>query len=78
MIDQLKNATAREWLRALEREGFTRRKTKGSHHVYQHMDGRRVLIVYHKLGETFALNNPPTSGWARWGEGDLQRLKHLK
>jgi hypothetical protein len=29
MIDQLKNARAREWIRALEQEGFRTRKRKG-------------------------------------------------
>jgi predicted RNA binding protein YcfA (HicA-like mRNA interferase family) len=79
MIDQLKNATPREWVRALEREGFTTRKTKGSHHVYQHLDGRRVLVVYHNLGETFG---PKTIrqllDGTHWSEGDLHRLKLLK
>ena len=48
MIGYLKNIPAREWIHALERNGFTPRKNKGSRHVYQHPDGRRVLIVYHK------------------------------
>ncbi|MBI3695606.1 MAG: type II toxin-antitoxin system HicA family toxin [Acidobacteria bacterium] len=73
MID--KNATAREWVRALEREGFRPRKSKGSHHLYQHLDGRRVLIVYHRLGETFG---PKTIKQllltTRWAEADLKRL----
>jgi predicted RNase H-like HicB family nuclease len=43
VIDQLKNVTAREWVRALEREGFTTRQTKGSHHVYQHVGWRQGL-----------------------------------
>ncbi|MBI4120043.1 MAG: type II toxin-antitoxin system HicA family toxin [Parcubacteria group bacterium] len=53
MGTRLKNITAREWLRALERGAFVARKSRGSHHFYQHSDGRRVLIVYHKLGDTF-------------------------
>ena len=53
MIDQLKSVPAREWIRALAREGFRTRKSRGSHHIYQHPDGRRVLIVYHKLSDTF-------------------------
>jgi predicted RNA binding protein YcfA (HicA-like mRNA interferase family) len=38
---------------ALKRAGFELRRGKGSHHIYQHPDGRRVLAVYHNLGDTF-------------------------
>ncbi len=75
MIDQLKNVAAREWIRSLEREGFKPRKSKGSHHIYQHPDGRRALIVYHKLSDTFG---PKTIkqilGLTGWSEADLKRL----
>jgi len=78
MIGRLKNTNAREWLRALEREGFQTRKSMGSHHVYQHVDGRRVLVVYHNLGETFG---PKTLKQllmgTRWAEADLTRLNLL-
>ncbi len=79
MIEQLKNAPAREWIRALEHDGFTVRKSKGSHHIYQHSDGRRVLIVYHKLSDTFG---PKTikqllTG-TRWENVDLARLRLLR
>jgi predicted RNA binding protein YcfA (HicA-like mRNA interferase family) len=49
MIAPLKNATAGDWIRSLQREGFTFRQGRGSHHVYEHSDGRRVLLVYHNL-----------------------------
>lgn len=76
MIGRLKSKTAREWVQALERDGFAIRKGKGFHHVYQYPDGRRVLVVYHKLGDTFG---PKTikqllSGTG-WQEEDLKRLK---
>ena len=75
MMDQLKNRRARHWIRALDREGFKPRKSKGSHHIYQHPDGRRVLIVYHKLSDTFG---PKTIqqllAATGWGEADLRRL----
>ena len=78
MITRLKSRTAREWVQALERDGFAVRKGKGSHHIYQHPDGRRVLVVYHKLGDTFG---PKTirqllTGTS-WQEEDLKRLKLL-
>jgi len=78
MIDRLKNRTAREWIRALQREGFRTRKSRGSHHVYQHGDGRRVLVVYHSLGDTFG---PKTIKQllrgTHWTEADLIRLDLL-
>jgi predicted RNA binding protein YcfA (HicA-like mRNA interferase family) len=52
-LTPLRNRTARDWIRAVEYAGFRRRKTGGSHHIYQHSDGRRVLLVYHNLNDTF-------------------------
>ncbi len=74
-IAPLRNGTAREWIRAAEYEGIRRRKTGGSHHLYQHSDGRRVLLVYHHLNDTFGpkairqiLQSTP------WTEANLRRL----
>jgi len=79
MIEQLKNAAAREWIRALEREGFRARKSKGSHHLYQNPDGRRVLIVYHKLSDTFGSKTiKQLLDATGWSEADLRRLNLLK
>ncbi|OFW08905.1 MAG: hypothetical protein A3H27_02155 [Acidobacteria bacterium RIFCSPLOWO2_02_FULL_59_13] len=79
MIEQLKNTPAREWIRALDHDGFSARKSKGSHHVYQHADGRRVLIVYHKLSDTFG---PKTIKQllvgTRWNKIDLERLRLVR
>ena len=79
MNEQLKNTPAREWVNALEGDGFRTRKSRGSHHIYQHSDGRRVLIVYHKLSDTFG---PKTVkqllDGTRWSEEDLRNLKLLK
>ena len=79
MMGQLRNTPAREWIRALEREGFKARKSRGSHHLYQHPDGRRVLVVYHKLSDTFG---PKTVkqilDGTGWQENDFERLKLLK
>ncbi len=74
-VDPLRSRTAREWVRAVEYEGFRRRKSGGSHHIYQHSDGRRVLLVYHNLGETFgpkAIRQILQS--TGWTEADLKRL----
>jgi len=77
-LASLKNRTIREWIRAIEQDGFYRRKSGGSHHIYQHSDGRRVLFVYHNLGETFG---PKTIRQilqsVGWNDDDLRRLQLL-
>ena len=77
-IVALRNLRASDWEAAVARDGFLPRKSRGSHHLYQHPDGRRVLLVYHNLGETFG---PKTirailksTGWI---ETDLRRLNLL-
>jgi len=74
-ITPLRNLRAQDWQRAVERDGFRPRKSGGSHHLYQHPDGRRVLLVYHHLGETFG---PKTIRAllrsTRWTADDLRRL----
>ncbi len=75
MIARLKNATARDWVRWLEREGFTLRKGRGSHHVYEHPDGRRVLVAYHNLNDRFGAKTiKQLLTGTGWGEPDLRRL----
>ena len=71
----LRNLHAHEWQRAVENDDFRARKHRGSHHLYQHPDGRRVLLVYHNLGETFdhkTIRKILQS--TRWTEDDLRRL----
>ena len=77
-IQRFRSTPARDWISALERDGFRTRKSKGSHHIYQHSDGRRILIVYHKLSDTFG---PKTVkqilDGTRWSEEDLRNLNLL-
>jgi predicted RNA binding protein YcfA (HicA-like mRNA interferase family) len=79
LIESLKNVPAREWIAALERDGFRIRKGRGSHHVYQHPDGRRVLVVYHKLSDTFG---PKTISQmlvsTGWRDEDLRRVRLIE
>lgn len=62
-------------MRALERDGFFLSRVKDSHHVFRHSDGRRVIVPYHALGDTF---RPGTLlGMVRgvgWSTADLIRL----
>jgi len=75
----LRSVTAREMISALTHDGFFLRRQAGSHQRYQHPDGRRVTVSFHKSSNTF----PPKTlksiieMQARWTEGDLKRLKLL-
>jgi predicted RNA binding protein YcfA (HicA-like mRNA interferase family) len=75
----LRSLTAREMITALAHDGFFLRRQAGSHCRYQHPDGRRVTVSFHKSSDTF----PPKTlkaiieMQARWTEGDLRRLKLL-
>lgn len=72
---ELRGLTAREFIRAIEVDGFSWTGGKGSHRVYRHADGRRVVVAYHRPGSTF----PPATlatmlAAARWTGEDLRRL----
>lgn len=79
---RFKSLTAREIVSALERGGFTLRKSRGgtSHRRYIHSDGRRVTVAYHKGGGTFPLKTLKSilEDQARWTEDDLRRLGLVK
>ncbi|MCI0781146.1 MAG: type II toxin-antitoxin system HicA family toxin [Chloroflexi bacterium] len=52
------------------------RRMRGSHRVYRHPDGRRVVVAYHRLSDTFPLGT--LRGMVRdvgWNEEDLRRLR---
>jgi predicted RNA binding protein YcfA (HicA-like mRNA interferase family) len=77
---QLRNLNARQIISALIRDGFTFDRGSGSHQVYYHADGRRVVVTFHAPSDTFA---PKTlrsiiEDDARWTEEDLKRLKLIK
>ena len=72
---RLRNVTARELVSALERDGFTYRRTRGASRVYRHSDGRRTVVHYHRANDTIPLNTLRSilSG-TQWTEDDLDRL----
>lgn len=75
MTEVSRGITARQFIRALQSDGFQLRRTKGSHRLYGHPDGRRVVVAYHGLGDTFpigTLKGMITS--VGWTEEDLRRL----
>ena len=73
----LHSLTAREIISALTRDGFRLRSgRKGSHQRFQHLDGRRVTVTFHKSSDTFAPKTLKSMiEQARWTEADLKRLK---
>jgi len=75
---QLKNITADEPIRALERDGWQRDESQGAEQVYRHIDGRRVSIHYHPrktFGPKLLKNLLADIGW---DISDLKRLKPIK
>ena len=68
--------TARNLVRALERDGFEYRKRRGSARVYRKNDGRRVVVHYHASGDTFPIGTLREILRAtQWTEDDLRRLR---
>jgi predicted RNA binding protein YcfA (HicA-like mRNA interferase family) len=73
---QVRSITARQMLRALERDGFVLKRQSGSHRQYKHADGRRVTVSFHHSSDTF----PPKTLrsmielQARWTWEDIARL----
>lgn len=47
--------SARQLVRALEADGFILQRVRGSHRIYKHADGRRVVVAYHALGDSFPI-----------------------
>jgi len=66
---------ARHFIRALEADGFALQRVRGSHRIYRHPDGRRVVVAYHALNDTFPIGTLRAMiKDAGWKEEDLQRL----
>jgi len=73
------NIKGKAIIKALEKDGFEFKLTSGSHHVYKHQDGRRVVVAYHHPGEKI----PPGTlasiiDDAGWPDQDLIRLRLKK
>ena len=64
---------------ALVRDGFAFDRSDGSHQIYCHPDGRRVTVMFHGAGATFARKTLKSMvKQARWTEDDLRRLKLIQ
>lgn len=70
-----RGVTARLLVRALQAEGFRLARTRGSHRIFRHPDGRRVVVAYHGLGNTFPVAAVKAMlSDVGWTEEDLRRL----
>jgi predicted RNA binding protein YcfA (HicA-like mRNA interferase family) len=75
----LRNISAREMVRALNRDGFTLDHQRGSHQHYYHSDGRHVTVSFHNPGDTFSIKTLKAMvQQARWTEDDLRRLDLIR
>ncbi|MFZ0311917.1 MAG: type II toxin-antitoxin system HicA family toxin [Candidatus Korobacteraceae bacterium] len=76
---RLHSVTARELISALQRDGFSLARQKGSHRHYRHPDGRRVTVSFHHASDTFRTGTLRSmiEIQARWSEEDLRRLRLL-
>jgi predicted RNA binding protein YcfA (HicA-like mRNA interferase family) len=70
--------TARQLIYALQQDGFSLKRARGSHHIFLHQDGRLVVMAYHRLGDGFPLGTLKNMiADACWTDDDLRRLKLL-
>ena len=51
MSPRIARLTGREIIRTLRKEGFEVTRTRGSHHMLRHPDGRATVVPVHR-GET--------------------------
>lgn len=66
-------------MRALEADGFALRRVRGSHRIYRHADGRRVVVAYHAPGETFPTGTLRAMiAAAGWNDEDLRKLRLME
>lgn len=78
-FSRLRSLTAREFISALQRDGFVLERQTGSHQQFYHGDGRRVTVSFHRPGDTFPQGTlrRMVQDQAKWTVEDLQRLRLL-
>ena len=70
-----RGTSARQLVRALEADGFILQRIRGSHRIYRRADGRRVVVAYHSLSDTFPIGTLRSMlADAGWDDEDLERL----
>ncbi len=72
----VKQMTAGQLVRALKRDRFVIARRSGPTSLFLHADGRRVVVQYHALGQTFPVGTLRAMLLqTQWTNADLQRLK---
>ena len=73
---RLRSLRARKLIRALKRDGFYEERSKGALRLFKHIDGRRITIHLHSMGQTFAIGTLKDiiGRQAKWTEADPERL----
>lgn len=75
LVRRLRNISVGELVRALERDGLTYRRGRGSERIYRHEDGRRVVVHFHRASETLPIGTlRDILISAQWTEEDARRL----
>ena len=76
LVRLLRNIPVREFVRALERDGFIlQRQTRTGGRIYSHPDGRNTGIHYHRGSDTLVRKTLRSVLRAtRWSREDLERL----
>ena len=75
LVSLLRNTTIRELVSALERDGFSARRSRGSQRIYRADDGRRVVVHYHRGGDTLPVGTLSRFlSDTKWTPEDAQRL----
>jgi predicted RNA binding protein YcfA (HicA-like mRNA interferase family) len=73
MTNIARGLTARQLVKALHVDGFILRRI--SHRIYHHPDGRRVVVAYHQLSDTFPIGTlKAVISDIGWTDQDLRRL----
>lgn len=76
--DQLKNLTADQIVKALEKSGWKRDESTGNIYVYLHPDKRRITIHYHPRKTYGPKLLKGLLEIINWSEDDLRKLKLVK
>ena len=72
---ELRGLTIREFIGAIEHDGFVFLRSRGSHLTYGHADGRQITVSFHRSGATFKPGMLRALLRAtRWTDADLRRL----
>ena len=77
---RLRSLKARQIVSALQSDGFSMDRQRGSHRRYVHTDGRAVTLSFHRPSDTFTFKTLRSmiEVQAQWNEDDLHRLKLLR